>query len=346
MSTAKFDPHKKYRVFVLGDGAWGTALALTLLSKKYQVMLWGYESGYIKKMAKRRENFKFLPGLKLPASLSLTGEDANLEDSYDLMIMAVPTQYCRSILVRVKEYFPPSLPVVSVAKGIENGTLLRPTQVIREILGNRMPLGVLCGPSHAEEVARHIPTSVVASSNDEEFAEWLQHVFNTPRFRVYYNTDLVGVELGGALKNVIAIPAGINDGLKFGDNAKSALMTRGLMEIVRLGVALGARKSTFSGMAGMGDLLTTCFSPHGRNRACGELIGKGKTLKEILDATEKVTEGVWTTKSVLELARKHDIEMPITEELYKILFKNKNIQKAVHDLMTRSSKAEIDKLAE
>lgn len=330
-------------VLVLGSGGYGTALAITLLTNGCKVTMWGNTPQYTAALRKTRENTKYLPGIKLPAALEFTSDLETAAQGRDLMVMAVPTQHARGVLERLHPHYPNTLPVVSVAKGIEIKTAMRPTQIIREVLGNRMPLGVLSGPSHAEELARQSPSSVVVSSHDEEFAMHLQRLFTTPRHRVYYNTDLTGVELGGALKNIIAVTAGICDGMGLGDNAKAALVTRGMVEIVRLAVALGARKSTFMGLAGIGDLMVTCFSRHGRNRGLGEKIGRGQNLESILAKTDTVAEGVWTTKSVSPLAKKMKVDMPITQELFKILFKDKPIDKALHDLMTRRSKAEVDR---
>jgi len=228
---------------------------------------------------------------------------------------------------------------VSVAKGIENRTLLRPSQIVSDVLG-RAPVAALSGPSHAEEVARGLPTTVAVASRNAELARRVQRLFMTDRFRVYTNNDLVGVELGGAVKNIIAIAAGICDGLGLGDNAKAALLTRGLAEMIRLGVAMGARRETFAGLAGMGDLITTCMSPYGRNRAVGVQLGQGRKLKEILAGMEQVAEGVRTTRSVRALARRRGVEMPITEQCYRVLFRGKDPTRAVSDLMRRAAKDE------
>ena len=233
--------------------------------------------------------------------------------------------------------------IVSVTKGIENETLMRPSAMISSVLGNH-PISVLLGPSHAEEVARGLPTTVVASSDNNDLAQVVQETFTTDRFRVYTNPDMLGVELGAAMKNVIAIASGICDGLKFGDNSKAALITRGLAEISRLGVVLGAKKSTFSGLTGLGDLITTCISPYGRNRWVGEQIGKGRNLGEVLESMAQIAEGVWTTKSVISLSRKLNVEMPITQEIYHVLFTGKSPLEAVSSLMMRVPRSEVEDL--
>jgi glycerol-3-phosphate dehydrogenase (NAD(P)+) len=260
-----------------------------------------------------------------------------------LIVSATPTPYLRSVLMKFKDIFVHGTPVVSVTKGIENDTLMRPSEVITNVLG-KQPISLLLGPSHAEEVARGLPTTIVASSKDGNLARVVQEVFTTDRFRVYTNPDMIGVELGAAMKNVIAIAAGICDGLKFGDNSKAALISRGLVEISRLGIAMGAQRSTFSGLTGLGDLITTCISPYGRNRWVGEQIGKGKILKEILEKMQQIAEGVWTTKSVMALSNKFKVEMPITKEIYDVLFTDKNPLEAVSDLMMRAPKSEVEEL--
>jgi glycerol-3-phosphate dehydrogenase (NAD(P)+) len=325
-------------VFVLGDGGWGTALAILLAGRGCRVWIWSVDEPYAREVARTRENRKFLPGVRISDEITLCWDIAALSGA-DIMVMAVPTQYVRSVLTRLAPSFPRGVPIVSVAKGIENETLLRPSQVIKDVLG-RVKVGVLSGPSHAEEVARGLPATVVAAATDDDFARAIQKLFMGERFRVYTNTDKVGVELGGALKNVIAIAAGMCDGMKLGDNAKSALLSRGLVEMVRLGVAMGARQKTFFGLSGIGDLVTTCVSPHGRNREVGLRISRGLKLPEVLRTMEKVAEGVWTTMSVIALSKKYRVKMPITDEVYSVLFEDKAPRQALKDLMTRSAKSE------
>lgn len=328
------------QVTVIGDGGWGTTLALLLHGNGHHVRLWGAFPDYIEQMRRRRENAKFLPGVPLPDALELCSDPAGALADADVLVAAVPTQFLRSVLRRLARHYRRGTPIVSVAKGVENRTVMRPTQIIADVLG-RVPVAALSGPSHAEEVARGLPASVVVASRKAELAHRVRDLFMADRFRVYSQTDVVGVELGGATKNVIAIAAGICDGLKLGDNAKSALLTRGLAEMTRLGIALGAKRETFAGLAGMGDLITTCMSPYGRNRSVGIQIGQGRTLKEILAGMEQVAEGIRTTKSVRTLARRHGVEMPITEQCYRVLFRGKDPRRAVGDLMRRAAKDEL-----
>ena len=254
-------------------------------------------------------------------------------------VASIPTRYLREGLTAIKDHIAAGTPVVSVIKGIENETFLRPSEVICDVLGDRNVVA-LGGPSHAEEIARRMPASVVAASTSSTLARQVQQAFTTERFRVYTNTDLVGVELAGALKNVIAIAAGICDGINYGDNAKSALLTRGLVEMTRFGVRLGAQVETFSGLAGIGDLITTCTSPHGRNRRVGEMLGQGKTRQQIVEEMVAVAEGLTTTSSVVELAEQHGIDMPITREVHAVLFEDKSPREATDDLMQRPPRSE------
>ncbi|MFH0889234.1 MAG: NAD(P)H-dependent glycerol-3-phosphate dehydrogenase [Planctomycetota bacterium] len=337
-------------ILILGDGGWGTAIALLLHHNGHKVTIWSKFPDYAEYLRKHRENTKFLPGVKIAQSINIT---CNLKlETYNLIIMAVPTQYCRSVLEDMRNsFYARSLPrllrgstlppIVSVAKGIEQETLKRPSQIIQEVLNYpKDKIAVLSGPSHAEEVARKKPASVVVASSNKKLAIELQHIFRNEYFRVYTQSDVIGVEISAAVKNIIAIAAGICDGLKLGDNAKSALLTRGMVEITRLGEAMGGKKLTFYGLAGIGDLITTCISIHGRNRAVGMRIGQGETLRQILKSMQQVAEGVRTTQAVMKLAVKYKIEMPITKEVYNILFKNKNPLKAVYHLMTRQPKSE------
>ncbi|MFA5795399.1 MAG: NAD(P)H-dependent glycerol-3-phosphate dehydrogenase [Candidatus Brocadiia bacterium] len=329
----------KHNILVLGDGGWGTALALLLHNNGCKVTLWSKFPAYVNRMRATRENTKFLPGIKIPQGIELTADIEAAVKGVSFIIMAVPTQHCRGVLAELKPYYDRDIPVVSVAKGIEQSTIKRPSEIIRDIL-NPKYIAVLSGPSHAEEVSRKLPASVVIASPDAKLAKQLQHIFSNDYFRVYIQKDVTGVEVAAAIKNIIAIAAGICDGLGLGDNTKSALLVRGMVEISRLGAAMGAKKETFFGLAGMGDLITTCISPHGRNRAVGLRIGKGETLKQIIDSMEQVAEGVWTTRAALQLAGKHKVEMPITKEVANILFKNKNLKRAIKDLIKRPLKSE------
>ncbi len=328
-------------VSIIGDGAMGTVLAILLCDKKITVKIWGYDPDQLKQIELTRENKKFLPGYKIPDAVNFDSDDRSIMAAADLIVSAVPCQYMRSIWTRLKGYVPENVPIVSVAKGIENGTLLRPTQIIADVLGRDISCVALSGPTIADELARKLPATACAASADETLAERVQHTFNTPWFRIYTNTDILGVELAGAMKNVIAIAAGIIDGIGAGDNAKAALLSRGLAEITRLGVAMGAKPQTFAGLTGLGDLVTTCISPKGRNRSFGERIGKGRTPEQARAETESVIEGVATCKSVYEgLVQKYNVEMPITKAVYQVLFENKSVQTAIAELMTRRLKAE------
>lgn len=325
---------------ILGDGAWGTALALLLAQDaRHRVTLWSARPENGRLLQERRENVHLLPGVPIPPSIHLTMDVAEAVAGADLWVAAIPTVYLRSTLQRVLGQLRPGAPVLSVAKGLEQSTFLRPSEVLTELLGVE-DVAVLSGPSHAEEVSRGMPTSVVAASRDLELARRVQQHFSTDRFRVYTNLDPIGVELGGALKNVIGIAAGISDGLGLGDNAKSALLTRGLVEMTRFGVALGAEPQTFAGLAGLGDLITTCVSRHGRNRRVGELLARGQRLAEVVAGTDMVAEGVYTARSVYERAGRMGIDMPITTEVYRVLYENKEPRDAVNDLMLRSPKGE------
>jgi glycerol-3-phosphate dehydrogenase (NAD(P)+) len=325
---------------VLGDGAWGTAIALLLAqSPDHRVVLWSAREENARLLRERQENVVYLPGVPIPPAVELTGDIQLATPGADLWIAAIPTVYLRATLAPLVGVLQSGCPILSLAKGIENRTFLRPTEVLQELLGPR-PLATLSGPSHAEEVSRGLPTSVVVASADLDLARWIQEAFSTDRFRVYTNLDVVGVELGGALKNVMGIAAGIGDGLQFGDNTKAALLTRGLAEMARFGVALGAEHETFFGLAGIGDLITTSFSRHGRNRAVGERLGRGEKLTEILSSMKMVAEGVYTAQSVHERAGRMGIDMPITREVYRVLYEDKDPRAAVDDLMLRAPKHE------
>jgi glycerol-3-phosphate dehydrogenase (NAD(P)+) len=351
----------KYKnISIIGDGGMGTVLAMLLLGKseippKVEVRMWGYDRRQLVEIAQNHENKKFLPGYRLPDALVFEPDDARIMAGADLIVSAVPCQFMRRIWSRLKDYVASTVPIVSVVKGIENDTLLRPTQILSDVLdvkrGTSAAAGasspprkrmyaVLSGPTIADELARKLPATACVASNDEELARQIQHIFNCPWLRVYTNTDIVGVELAAACKNIIAIAAGIIDGIGVGDNAKAALLTRGLAEITRLGLAMGAKPQTFAGLAGLGDLVTTCISPKGRNRSLGERIGRGQTIEQAQSATESVAEGVATCKSVVALADRFNVEMPITQAVYEVLFENKPVQTAVDDLMSRRLKAE------
>ena len=334
-------------VTIVGDGAMATVCSILLTQGGHAVTMWGAFEESIERLLQDREQRRLLPGVRVPAGVRLTANDADCFRDATLILSAIPTQFMRSAWKRLSPHVPAGVPVVSVAKGIENGTLLRPTQIIADMVsgsGGRgvggRPLAALSGPNIAGELARYLPGTAVAASEDAELAQRVQAVLSTQWFRVYTNPDVIGVELAGATKNVIAIAAGILDGLAAGNNAKAALVTRGLVEITRLGVAMGARAETFQGLAGLGDLITTCVSPEGRNRTVGERIGKGQKLEDILGAMDSVAEGVPTTRSVMELARRFRVEMPITEAVHNVLFEDKDVLRALGDLMTREPKPE------
>ncbi|MDR0362462.1 MAG: NAD(P)-dependent glycerol-3-phosphate dehydrogenase [Planctomycetota bacterium] len=327
------------RIAILGDGAWGTAMALALCSSGHSVRMWGHDPDYLDAMRRTRLNQLFLPDYELPAEMEFEPDIAAAVSWADLTISAVPSKFIRNVFAGGHEYYPPEKPVVSLTKGLEPESFRRPSEIIRECLGARH-VAALSGPSHAEEVAQSLPASVVVASHDLGVARAAQHIISTPRFRVYASKDLVGVEIAGAGKNVIALAAGVAVGMDLGNNALSALITRGLAEISRVGCALGGDAPTFAGLAGMGDLITTCYSPYGRNRAVGMRLAEGESLQEILEDIPGVPEGVTTADSLLALAVKHDIPMPITEQVASILWEGKNPETALNELMTRAKKDE------
>lgn len=330
-------------ISIIGDGAMATVLAIILAEKNIPVRIWGYNPEQLRQIERDRENKKFFPGHKLPQSIGFVPDDSRIMTGADLLISAVPCQFMRSVWTRLKKFTPQNTPVCSVAKGIETSTLLRPTQIIADVLAdpNKPALAALSGPTIADELARNLPATACAASADENLAREIQQTLSTPTFRIYTNSDVLGVELAAAMKNIIAIAAGIIDGIGAGDNAKAALLCRGLAEITRLGVALGANPQTFTGLTGLGDLVTTCFSPKSRNRSLGERIGKGQLPHLAQSATVSVIEGVATCKAVVEgLLPKYNVEMPITEAVYDVLFRDKSVEAAISDLMKRRLKSE------
>ncbi|MCS7229879.1 MAG: NAD(P)H-dependent glycerol-3-phosphate dehydrogenase [Candidatus Kryptonium sp.] len=329
------------KVSVIGAGSWGTTLSLLLYDNAHNVKLWFRRSDYLEKVRSNRENILYLPGIKIPDEILLTSDLNEAIDESEIIVLAIPTQHLREFLSREEFEKCKDKVVVNVAKGIENKTLMRISEILFDVLKVNENYCILSGPSHAEEVSQKMPTAVVVASSNKDVAKLVQGVFMNQYFRVYTTDDVIGVELGGALKNIIAIATGIADGIGFGDNTKAALMTRGIAEIVRLGMAMGARFETFSGLSGIGDLIVTCTSKYSRNRFVGEQIGKGKKLDDILKNMVMVAEGVWTTISAVELARKLEIEMPITNAVYDILFKGKDPVRATYELMTRSAKPEV-----
>lgn len=337
--ASALDLREARRVAVLGDGGWGTALAVLLRRKGVEVALWGAFPEYIEEMRRSRVNRKFLPGIDLPADLVLESDASRATEGAELVVAAIPSKFMRATLTRVAGSLPRGVPYVSVVKGLEESTLSRGTEILRQVLGP-VRTAVLSGPSHAEEVAMRLPTAVVAASEDQALAEVVQATFFTASFRVYTSADMLGVEIAGAVKNVIAIAAGICDGLGFGDNSKAALITRGLAEMARLGVRLGADAHTFRGLAGVGDLMTTCYSTRSRNRAVGVRLGRGETRSNIERSMEMVAEGVRTAPAIAALAARQGVEMPITSEVRAVLFEGKDPRRAVTDLMTRPPRSE------
>lgn len=330
---------------VLGGGSWGTALAILLANKSYNVDIWVRNKEKSLEMNNIRENKRYLPDVKFPEGLNVISDLEKTIYKKDVVLLAVPTHGVREALNSAKEYINKNQIIVNVAKGIENDSLSRISQIVYEILPDNK-YAILSGPSHAEEVATNIPTTVVSASYDIETAHYIQDLFITPTFRVYTNPDVIGVELGGALKNIIALGAGISDGLKYGDNTKAALMTRGIFEMARLGEKLGANPNTFSGLAGIGDLIVTCTSMHSRNRRAGILIGQGKSMEESIKEVGMVVEGIKTTKSAYILAKEYNVSMPITSEIYSVLYKNADVKESVDRLMQRDKKYEMEDVAD
>lgn len=323
------------QITILGSGSMSTACAVLLAAQPgVRVTLWGRDATHTAEIARTRENARLLPGIRLPESVVITNDAEAACRGAEVYIVGIPTQYLRSAFETLSPCIQSQVPIVSLVKGIENETLLRPSEILAQVLGSR-PIVALSGPSHAEEVARRMPCSVVLAGHEPAFLKQAQRLFATDRFRVYTNSDLAGVELGGALKNVIAIAAGICDGLGYGDNAKSALVTRGVVEMTRFGVMHAAQEKTFSGLAGLGDLMTTCFSPHGRNRSVGKRLGSGESLCQILSSMAAVAEGVNTARSVHDIALRIGVDMPITEQVYRVLFENLPPREATDALMRR-----------
>lgn len=326
------------RVAVIGAGAWGTALALVAADAGHDVVMWARETDVVADINERHLNTRFLPGVDLPHGIVGT-TDITACTGADLIILSVPTQFIRGVLTTHVHVVKGAV-LVDVAKGIEQGTHLRVSEILHDIGAQHKAYVVLSGPSHAEEVGRRMPTTVVAASTDSSAADLAQDIFATEVFRTYTSIDVVGVEICGALKNVIAIAAGIIDGLGMGDNTKAALITRGLAEMARLGVALGAQHATFFGLAGLGDLFVTCTSRHSRNRFVGEQIGLGRTLEDILGGMNAVAEGVPTTRAAVELAAEHHVELPIASKVASILFDREDPRAAIRELMMRPARAE------
>ena len=331
------------KVGILGAGSWGTALALLLHTNGHDVTIWSIDKKEVEMLQKERENKGKLPGVILPQDIKITNDMEEGMADKDFLVLAVPSIFTRSTAKNMKKYIVPGQKIVNVAKGIEENTLMTLSEQIEEELPEA-DVAVLSGPSHAEEVGRGLPTTCVVGARTKETAEELQMAFRNEVFRVYTSPDILGIELGGALKNVIALAAGTADGLGYGDNTKAALITRGIAEITRLGVKMGGKAETFSGLTGIGDLIVTCASVHSRNRKAGYLIGQGKSMQEAMDEVNMVVEGVYSAKAAIGLAKKYDVSLPIIEQVNKVLFENKNPEEAVRELMLRDGRMENNDL--
>ena len=334
----------KTTISVLGAGSWGTALAISLSKKGHNVRLWMRDEEQFIQLSKTRENIKYLPGVILPDNINILHNIQEAVKNSHIILLTVSSQSIRQVLQNIKSLINDQQIFVNASKGLENSTLMRISQVVKEEFPNN-PFTVLSGPSHAEEVCRDMPTTLVAAAKKKSLAEYVQDIFISPKLRIYTNPDVIGVELGGALKNVIALGAGISDGLGFGDNAKAALMTRGIREIARLGQAMGADINTFGGLSGIGDLIVTCTSMHSRNRKCGIKIGQGYNVQEAIQSIGMVVEGVVTTKVAYELSKEYEVEMPITKEIHDIIYKGSDVREAVVNLMLRNKTHEIEEVA-
>ena len=328
------------KVCVIGSGSWGTALAWLLCNNGHNVTLWSFLEKENDMFVKYRENVDKLPGVKLQESIQFTSDLKEAIEDKELMVLAVPSTAVRSTARNMKQFVKPGQIIVDVAKGVEESTLMIMTDIIEQEIP-QANVAVLSGPSHAEEVGKGLPTTIVAAAHDMETAEHIQNMFMSPVFRVYTSQDMLGVEIGAALKNVVALAAGIADGLGFGDNTKAALITRGIAEISRLGIAMGAKASTFTGLSGIGDLVVTCASVHSRNRRAGVLMGQGYSMQEAMDEVHMVVEGVYSAKAAAKLAEKYNVEMPIVSAVNQILFEGKSASSAVLDLMLRVKKEEV-----
>lgn len=327
------------KVGVIGAGSWGTALSLVMHKNGHDVTVWSIMEDEIKMLDEQREHATKLPGVKIPDEIEFTTDLEQGLKEKDMVILAVPSPFTRSTAHNMAQYVKDGQLIVNVAKGVEEKTLMTLTEIIEQEIP-QANVAVLSGPSHAEEVGRGVPTTLVAGAKDEKTAEYIQNMVMNEVLRVYTSPDVLGIELGGALKNVIALAAGTADGLGYGDNLKAALITRGIAEVSRLGIAMGAHPETFYGLTGIGDLIVTCASVHSRNRKAGYLIGKGYTMQEAMDEVKMVVEGVYSAKAAMGLAEKYGVELPIIEQVNKVLFENKNAREAVEDLMLRDKKIE------
>lgn len=333
------------KMSVIGAGSWGSALALSLHKNNHKVFMWTRDLDQVDEINNTRENSKFLPGVVFPEDLIVSNDLEEVIADSEIIVLAVPSQAVRSVCKQIRPFVKDNQIIVDVAKGLEKETGLRLSDVVKEELPNN-PYVALSGPSHAEEVSKFMPTTLVAACENVKYAQKVQDAFMSPSLRVYTNPDIVGVELGGALKNIIAFGAGMCDGLGYGDNTKAALMTRGIAEIGRLGVAMGANVNTFTGLSGIGDLIVTCTSMHSRNRRAGILMGQGKSLQETLDEVQMVVEGITATEVAYKVSRDLKIDMPITEAIYSVLYEGADPNEAVMGLMTRSKKHEMEEVVD
>ncbi len=332
------------KIGMIGAGSWGTALAFVLAKNGHEVMVWSALASEIEQLARQHEHTEKLPGVTLPETVQFTADLRKAVQGMDALVLAVPSMYTRQTANQMASFAADGQLVISVAKGIEDETLFTLSKVIKQEIPQCVT-AVLCGPSHAEEVGRGMPSALVAGAQKKETAEQVQHLFMNEAFRVYTSPDVLGMEIGASLKNVIALAAGMADGLGYGDNTKAALITRGINEISRLGLAMGAKYETLSGLTGIGDLIVTCASMHSRNRRAGILMGQGYTMRQAMDEVKMVVEGVYSAKAAVGLARKYDVDLPIIEQVNAVLFENKPVKDAVYELMTRDRKAENDELA-
>ena len=330
------------KISVIGSGGWGIALTILLYKNGHDLTIWSFDKREAEELKTTRENKTKLPNILIPEDIKVTDDLKEAVDNKDVLILAVPSKAIRSVSKSLKDIIKDNQIIINVAKGLEEDTLKTMTDIIEEELKGKNPqVAVLSGPSHAEEVGKGIPTTCVVSAHNKELTLYLQNIFMNPSFRVYTSPDMLGIEIGGALKNVIALAAGIADGLNYGDNTKAALITRGIKEISSLGVAMGGEQSTFYGLTGLGDLIVTCASMHSRNRRAGILLGQGKTLDEAIKEVNMVVEGIYSAKSALMAAKKYNVEIPIIEQVNAVLFENKNAAEAVNELMIRDKKLEI-----
>lgn len=330
------------KISIIGGGSWGIALAVLLQKNGHQITVWSALESEVKMLAEKREH-KMMPGVLLPEDVFCTGDDRIAVEGQDLLVMAVASAYTRATTARLSSLVAEGQKILNVAKGIEEGTLMTLSEIVEQEIP-QADVAVMSGPSHAEEVGRGLPTTIVVGAKSRETAEYIQGLFMNEVFRVYVSPDILGMELGGALKNVVALAAGIADGIGYGDNAKAALITRGITEIARLGTAMGGRFETFSGLTGIGDLIVTCASMHSRNRRAGILIGQGKTYEEAMAEVQMVVEGVYSAKAAMALAQKYDVQLPIIEQVNQVLFERKSAAQAVKELMLRDKKLEASEV--